>query len=180
MEIKQRSAPQRQLWAQFDALQMGSGWDEEDIQKPQILLEDVFGDSHPGSTHLGGIMEQAKYGVFEKGGYPAQYHTTDICDGCAQGHDGMNYILASREAICDMIEVHGSVYPWDGVILFRLLRQVHPRPAESRRPPGFARHLHPWRQHAPWPGYDHLPGGRGHLLAAKAQGRHHRPGDTGL
>ena len=26
MEIKQRSAPQRQLWAQFDALQMGSGW----------------------------------------------------------------------------------------------------------------------------------------------------------
>ena len=114
---KQKSAPQRLLWAQFDALQMGSGWDEEDITKPQILLEDVFGDSHPGSTHLAGLMEQAKYGVFEKGGFPAQYHTTDICDGCAQGHDGMNYILASREAICDMIEIHGSVYPWDGMIL---------------------------------------------------------------
>lgn len=66
MTIKQKSAPQRLLWAQFDALQMGSGWDEEDILKPQILLEDVFGDSHPGSTHLAGIMEQAKYGVFEK------------------------------------------------------------------------------------------------------------------
>ena len=117
MEIKQRSAPQRQLWAQFDALQMGSGWDEEDIQKPQILLEDVFGDSHPGSTHLGGIMEQAKYGVFEKGGYPAQYHTTDICDGCAQGHDGMNVVLASREAIANMVEVHASAVPWDGIIL---------------------------------------------------------------
>lgn len=117
MNIKPRSAPQRLLWAQFDALQMGSGWDEEDITKPQILLEDVFGDSHPGSTHLSGLMEQAKYGVFEKGGFPAQYHTTDICDGCAQGHDGMNYILASREAICDMIEVHGSVYPWDGMLL---------------------------------------------------------------
>ena len=117
MKNRQKSAPQRLLWAQFDALQMGSGWDEEDITKPQILLEDVFGDSHPGSVHLGGLMEQAKYGVFEKGGFPAQYHTTDICDGCAQGHDGMNYILASREAICDMIEVHGSVYPWDGMIL---------------------------------------------------------------
>lgn len=46
---KQKSAPQRLLWAQFDALQMGSGWDEEDITKPQILLEDVFGDSHPGA-----------------------------------------------------------------------------------------------------------------------------------
>lgn len=117
MKNRQKSASQRLLWAQFDALQMGSGWDEEDITKPQILLEDVFGDSHPGSVHLAGLMEQAKYGVFEKGGFPAQYHTTDICDGCAQGHDGMNYILASREAICDMIEVHGSVYPWDGMIL---------------------------------------------------------------
>lgn len=117
MEKRQKSAPQRSLWAQFDALQMGSGWDEEDIEKPQILLEDAFGDSHPGSVHLAGLMEQAKYGVLEKGGFPAQYHTTDICDGCAQGHDGMNYILASREAICDMIEVHGSVYPWDGMLL---------------------------------------------------------------
>ncbi|PJJ27678.1 dihydroxy-acid dehydratase [Lacrimispora celerecrescens] len=117
MNIKQKSAPQRELWAQFDALQMGSGWDEEDIKKPQILLEDAYGDSHPGSVHLSGLMEQVKYGVFEKGGYPAGYHTTDICDGCAQGHNGMNYILASREAICDMIELHGSVYPWDGMVL---------------------------------------------------------------
>lgn len=113
----QKSAPQRKLWAQFDALQMGSGWDEEDIKKPQILLEDAFGDSHPGSVHLSKLMDQVKYGVFEKGGFPAQYHTTDICDGCAQGHDGMNYILASRETICDMIEIHGSVYPWDGMVL---------------------------------------------------------------
>lgn len=117
MNMKQKSAPQRELWAQFDALQMGSGWDEEDIKKPQILLEDAYGDSHPGSVHLSGLMEQVKYGVFEKGGHPAGYHTTDICDGCAQGHNGMNYILASREAICDMIELHGSVYPWDGMVL---------------------------------------------------------------
>lgn len=117
MNRKQKSTPQRELWAQFDALQLGSGWDEEDIKKPQILLEDAYGDSHPGSVHLSGLMEQVKYGVFEKGGYPAGYHTTDICDGCAQGHNGMNYILASREAICDMIELHGSVYPWDGMVL---------------------------------------------------------------
>lgn len=116
-EIKPKSAPNRLFWAQFDALQMGSGWDEEDVQKPQILLEDVYGDSHPGSVHLDKLMEQARNGVFERGGYPAQFHTTDICDGCGQGHDGMNYILASREAICDLIEVHGSVSPWDGLVL---------------------------------------------------------------
>lgn len=113
----QKSAPERKLWAQYDALQLGSGWDENDISKPQILIEDVYGDSHPGSVHLNQLTEQAKYGVFEGGGYPAHFHATDICDGCAQGHDGMNYILASREAICDMVEVHGSATPWDGLIL---------------------------------------------------------------
>jgi len=116
-EFKPKSAPNRLFWAQFDALQMGSGWDEEDVKKPQILLEDVYGDSHPGSVHLDKLMEQARNGVFERGGYPAHFHTTDICDGCGQGHDGMNYILASREAICDLIEVHGSVSPWDGLVL---------------------------------------------------------------
>lgn len=115
--IKQKSIPERSLWAQFDALQLGSGWDEKDITKPQILIEDVFGDSHPGSTHLNQLAEQAKFGVFEAGGFPAQFHATDICDGCAQGHNGMNYVLASREALCDMVEVHGSVVPWDGMIL---------------------------------------------------------------
>ena len=115
--MEQKSKRERLLWAQFDALEMGSGWDDTDVTKPQIMIEDVYGDSHPGSVHLHQLAEQAKYGVFEKGGYPAQYHTTDICDGCAQGHDGMNVVLASREAIANMVEVHASAVPWDGIIL---------------------------------------------------------------
>ncbi len=115
--IMQKSSFERQLWTQVDALQLGSGWDEEDIVKPQILIEDAYGDSHPGSTHLNQLTEQARIGVYEAGGCPARYHATDICDGCAQGHKGMNYVLASREAICDMVEVHGSMVSWDGLIL---------------------------------------------------------------
>ena len=58
-----RSSKERLLWAQFDALQLGSGWDEEDIEKPQILVEDVFGDSHPGSVHLNQVSGQVAYGI---------------------------------------------------------------------------------------------------------------------
>ncbi|MGM9593890.1 MAG: dihydroxy-acid dehydratase [Candidatus Onthomonas sp.] len=112
-----RSSRERLLWAQFDALQMGTGWDEEDIGKPQILVEDAYGDSHPGSAHLNQISEQVVYGVYEKGGKPGRFHVTDICDGCAQGHDGMNLVLASREVICDMVEMHASFVPWDGMVL---------------------------------------------------------------
>lgn len=104
-------------WAQFDALEMGTGWDITDIKKPQILIEDAWGDSHPGSKHLNTLTEQAKYGVLERGGFPAMYHTTDICDGCAQGNRGMHIVLASREAIADMVEMHASAVSWDGMIL---------------------------------------------------------------
>lgn len=112
-----KSEKERALWAQFDALQLGSRFTWEDIHMPQILVEDVFGDSHPGSIHLNQLTEQVKYGVYQAGGVPCMYHTTDVCDGCAQGHDGMNMILASREAICDMVEVHASAVPWDGMVL---------------------------------------------------------------
>ena len=112
-----RSQGERMLWAQFDALQLGSGWDEEDIVKPQILVEDAYGDSHPGSVHLMQVSEYVCRSIYEKGGCPGRFHATDICDGCAQGHDGMNLILASRETICDMVELHAGFVPWDGMVL---------------------------------------------------------------
>ena len=115
--MQQKSAPQRKFWAQFDALEMGTGWDDTDIVKPQIMIESVYGDSHPGSAHLNQLVEQAVYGVYEKGGKPAKYYATDICDGCTEGHDGMNFVLASREGIANMVELHGSAVPWDGMIL---------------------------------------------------------------
>ena len=112
-----KSIKERANWAQFDALQMGTEFTLEDTTLPQIMIEDVYGDSHPGSVHLNKLTEQIKYGIYQKGGKPSQYHTTDVCDGCAQGHDGMNIVLASREAICDMVEVHASAVPWDGIVL---------------------------------------------------------------
>ncbi len=112
-----KSKGERALWAQFDALQLGTYWTEDDIGKAQILVEDAYGDSHPGSVHLNQISQQVVYGVYESGGRPAQFHVTDICDGCAQGHDGMNLVLASREAICDMVEIHAGYVPWDGMVL---------------------------------------------------------------
>jgi len=112
-----KSLSERELWVQFDALQMGSGFTYDDLRRPQILVEDAFGDAHPGSVHLNALAEQVRYGVLRAGGNPNMYHASDICDGCAQGHAGMNIILASREAICDMVEVHASAWPYDGMVL---------------------------------------------------------------
>ena len=72
MDIKQKSAPQRELWAQFDALQLGSGWEEEDIRKPQILLEEPLATAIREACIWRGLVEQAKVTVLfgNRPGFP--------------------------------------------------------------------------------------------------------------
>jgi len=116
-KFRQKSEKVRKDWVQLDALACGTGWDEEDLEKPQILIEDVFGSSHPGSFHLNELSQEVAVGVLQERGKPAHFHGTDLCDGWAMLHDGMNYILPSREALCDLVEVHGRVIPWDALVL---------------------------------------------------------------
>ena len=103
----------RELSPEVDPLRIGTGWKPEDLGKVQVMIESTFGDSHPGSCHLDKLVEQARRGVAEAGGFGARYFCTDMCDGESQGHDGINFSLASREMIANMIEIHGSATPFD-------------------------------------------------------------------
>jgi dihydroxy-acid dehydratase len=106
----------RAIAPEQDPLRMGMGWSAADLAKPQIMVESTFGDSHPGSAHLLELVNRAVAGVAESGGKAARYFTTDICDGMAQGHDGINFSLASRDTIANMIEIHAGATPFDGGI----------------------------------------------------------------
>lgn len=108
-----KSQEVRKLAPEMDPLRMGMGWKVDDLEKPQIMVESTFGDSHPGSAHLLGLVEQAVKGVNETGGKAARYFATDICDGMAQGHDGINYSLASRDTIANLIEIHANATTFD-------------------------------------------------------------------
>ena len=111
-----RSQKLRKIAPELDPLRLGTGWGKEDLSKIQIMIESTFGDSHPGSGHLFELVEEARKGIAEAGGYGARYFTTDICDGEAQGHDGINYSLPSRDMIANMIEIHANATPFDGGI----------------------------------------------------------------
>lgn len=112
MELK--SQEMRKLAPELDPLRIGTGWTPEDLEKPQIIIESTFGDSHPGSGHLDTLVEEVRKGVEQAGGHGARYFCTDICDGESQGTDGINYSLASREIIANMIEIHANATPFDG------------------------------------------------------------------
>jgi len=108
----------RKLAPELDPLRIGTGWKPEDLSKPQIFIESTFGDSHPGSGHLDILVEEVRKGVTEAGGHGARYFCTDMCDGESQGTDGINFSLASREMIANMIEIQASATPFDaGVYL---------------------------------------------------------------
>lgn len=108
-----KSEKVRKLAPEMDPLRLGMGWSIEDLDKPKILIESTFGDSHPGSSGLFPLVERASAGVKEAGGRPARYFVTDICDGQSQGHDGINYSLASRDMIANMVEIHNNATPFD-------------------------------------------------------------------
>ncbi len=113
-----RSQEMRRLAPELDPLRIGTGWKPEDLSKPQVMIESTYGDSHPGSGHLNILVEEVRKGVEEAGGHGARYYCTDICDGESQGTDGINYSLASREMIANMIEIHANATPFDaGVFL---------------------------------------------------------------
>ncbi len=113
-----RSQKMRKLAPELDPLRIGTGWKPEDLSKPQVMIESTYGDSHPGSGHLHILVEEVRKGIEEAGGHGARYYCTDICDGESQGTDGINYSLASREMIANMIEIHANATPFDaGVYL---------------------------------------------------------------
>lgn len=104
----------RKIAPEMDPLRRGMGWSTDDLSKTQIIIESTFGDSHPGSAHLDKFVNKAMEGISEAGGKGSRFYATDICDGQAQGHDGINYSLVSRDILASLIEIHANATPFDG------------------------------------------------------------------
>lgn len=109
-----KSQEVRKIAPEMDPLRMGMGWTPEDLEKPQILVESAFGQSHPGSAHLLELTQSAAQEIDENGCKAAMYFATDICDGMSQGHDGGNYSLVSRDTLANLIEIHANATTFDG------------------------------------------------------------------
>src|SRR5262247_1408398 len=102
---------------QGDALRLGMNWTEEDLSKPQVLVESAWGMGHPGTFHFGPLIDEVSHGVFKAGGKPGVFTVSDICDGGGQATAGMCYSLISRDVIAAMVEIHALGHPHDGMVL---------------------------------------------------------------
>jgi dihydroxy-acid dehydratase len=112
-----RSQRLRLVNHQGDALRLGMNWTEEDLGKPQVLVDSAYGMGHPGTFHFRGLEEEVSNGVYEAGGKPGVFNVSDICDGVVQATDGMSYSLISRDIMAAMVEIHALGHPHDGMVL---------------------------------------------------------------
>ncbi len=112
-----RSQRLRLVNRQGDALRLGMNWTEEDLGKPQVLVDSVYGMGHPGTFHFRELIEEVSNGVFEAGGKPGVFAVSDICDGVVQATSGMSYSLVSRDIMAAMVEIHALGHPHDGMVL---------------------------------------------------------------
>ncbi len=104
----------------------GMGMSNDDIHRPIIGIANSFNELVPGHYNLRQVSEFVKKGVYRGGGTAVEFGTIACCDGIAQGHAGMYYILPSREVIADSIEVMIKAHKLDGIVLLGSCDKIVP------------------------------------------------------
>ena len=75
---------------------MGYSEDELSDKKPRIGIANSWNQLVPGHYNLNQVAEYVKRGIYAAGGTACEFGVMACCDGIAQGHIGMNYILPSK------------------------------------------------------------------------------------
>ena len=100
--------------------------DHELDHRPLIGIANTWNTCVPGHFNLNQVNEFVKKGIYSAGGTAVEFGTIGCCDGVAQGHIGMNYILPSREIICNSVEVMVQAHRFDGIVLLASCDKIVP------------------------------------------------------
>jgi len=108
------------------ALLFSVGLGRRDFSKPKVAVVSSWNEIVPGCIHLRGVSRQVKRGVAEAGGVALEFNTIAVCDGLAQGHQGMHYVLPSREIIAASVEIMLEAHQFDGAVFLSSCDKVTP------------------------------------------------------
>ena len=108
------------------ALLRALGLTDRDFERPFIGVINTWTEINPGHVHLRALAEAAKQGIRSGGGVPFEINTIALCDGIAQGHEGMKRILPSRNLIADSIELAVDANRLDAMVLLASCDKIVP------------------------------------------------------
>lgn len=110
----------------YRATYKSMGFTTEDLKRPMIGIANAWSECVPGHFNLRQVAQRVKDGIYRAGGTPVEFGVIGGCDGMGQGHDGMHYILPSREIIANSIESMAQINLFDGIVLLGSCDKIVP------------------------------------------------------
>lgn len=108
------------------ALYKSMGHTDDDLKRPIIAVVNSYTNATPGHFNLDKLTNKVLQGIYEAGGIGMVFGTIAPCDGIAEGHLGMRYVLASRDLICASIESMVRAHHFDGLVLLGSCDKIVP------------------------------------------------------
>ena len=102
------------------------GYNDDDLERPIIGIANSWNTVVPGHNNLRQVAENVKNGIYRGGGTAVEFGVIAECDATAQGHDGMHYILPSREVIANSIELMAQAHNMAGLVLLGSCDKIVP------------------------------------------------------
>ena len=99
------------------ALWKSMGYSDYDLSRPMIGVANSWNRVVPGHYNLNLVSDYVKQGILQAGGTPVEFGIMAPCDGIAQSHEGMHYILPSRDLIANDVEIMMQAHRLDAVVL---------------------------------------------------------------
>ncbi len=104
-------------WSMQRSLYKSMGYSDYDLERPLIGIANSWNRIVPGHYNLQWVSDYVKQGIFQAGGTPVEFGVIGACDGIAQGHAGMHYILPTRDLIANSIEMMIQAHRLDAMVL---------------------------------------------------------------
>jgi dihydroxy-acid dehydratase len=102
------------------------GYSDDDLAagRPVIGIANSWNTLIPGHFNFQLLSEQVKKGIHRAGGTAFEFGVIGLCDAIAKNN--FNYVLPSREVICDSVEIMAGANPFDGLILLASCDKIIP------------------------------------------------------
>jgi dihydroxy-acid dehydratase len=102
--------------ARTRALVKAMGFDAEDLKRPRIGVANSWSETSPGHSHLRGVADAVKAGIWQAGGMPVEFGGFGQCP-MDVGHGGMRYDTPTRDVIAMDVETCTEIHCFDGLVL---------------------------------------------------------------
>lgn len=108
------------------ALYKSMGFSDSQMHKPIIGIANSYTNATPGHFILDKLCQQVEAGILKAGGTPMVFSTVAPCDGIAEGHEGMRYILPTRDLIASSVECMVRAHRFDGLVMLASCDKIVP------------------------------------------------------